>query len=85
MYYTTKTALGFSNSVSEFLESYLYNRTCSVHYNGFSSTTFTASSEVPQGSNLGSLLFSFDINDLLSLLDCKVLAYADSKQLVHHQ
>lgn len=34
-------------------------------------------SRVSQGSNLGPLLFLLYINDLLELISCNVLAYAD--------
>lgn len=74
-------SFGFSPSALQILNSYLTNRTCCVGYNGYYSQEYVAASGVPQGSNLGPLLFILFINDLLSSLQCPVLAYADDLKI----
>lgn len=50
-----------------------------VNYNEYKSKTCITISGVPQGFNLGPLLFniSMQINDPVYFKDCAVLAYAD--------
>ena len=48
-------SFGSSPSLLRFMRSYLVNRVNCVSYKDYESSVFTASSSVPQGSNLGPL------------------------------
>lgn len=72
---------GFSHMLVNLFSSYLSNRLQYVTYNGFKSSTYSATSGVPQGSNMGPLLFSLFINDIDDILKCDKLLFADDLKI----
>nr|CAH7725950.1 unnamed protein product [Callosobruchus chinensis] len=72
---------GFSVPLITLFKSYLHNRSQYVSCNGHLSETYVASSGVPQGSNLGPLLFLLFINELTDSLDCHKLLFADDLKI----
>lgn len=68
---------GFSPVLLKLFESYLVNRKQCVRYRNFISDSYEITSGVPQGSNLGPLLFLLFINDLPRVTTCEVLMFAD--------
>lgn len=74
---------GFDESLIALIKSYLANRIQYVSYNGFDSKQFIATSGVPQGSNLGPLLFLLFINDLVQIIDCEKVLFADDLKIYH--
>lgn len=69
---------GFAPTVLSWMESYLFNRTQRVFFNGSFSDATDVESGIPQGSSLGPLLFSIFTNDFpLALKKAYVSMYSD--------
>jgi hypothetical protein len=74
---------GISGNCLNWFRDYLTNRSQSVSFNGVLSTKQVIRSGVPQGSNLGPLLFILYINDIEKLCDsCEAILYADDCNLI---
>ena len=66
------------NSILSFLKNYLSNRTLIVKHRNETSSMYTTSRGVPQGSILGPLLFTLYVNDLPTVIkDSQAVLYAD--------
>lgn len=73
---------GFHENLVEFMSSYLQSRKQRVIMKGYSSKPYIATSGVPQGSNLGPLLFLMFINSITKLVkSSKILLFADDLKI----
>ena len=77
-----KQAIGVNNSSLQWFQGYLSGRTQLVDIAGTFSSLKAVTCGVPQGSILGPLLFSIYVNDLPSVVACKVLLYADDTAMI---
>lgn len=74
-------SFGFSEALLSLFSSYLRDREQFVKYQNFISRVFVPSSGVPQGSNLGPLLFLIFINDIVNGVVSERLLFADDLKL----
>jgi hypothetical protein len=72
---------GITGKLLEWLKSYLAKRTFQVKVGGCLSKVYDISSGVPQGSNLGPLLFLLYINDIGKNIKSKIYLYADDVKI----
>ena len=69
--------MGFRDSISQYLNSYLTGRKQFVQVGDFKSDTKIITKGVPQGSILGPLLFCLYINDIVDYVDVEAVLFAD--------
>ena len=75
--------LGIGGNFLKIIASYLSKRKRYVKLNDFNSQTVQVTSDVPQGSLLGLLLFIFFVNDLPQQVTmCEAFGYRDDFNLV---
>ena len=71
--------LGFSNSTVAWFNSYLTDRPFIVNVGKEYSSPGKLTCDVPQGSNLGPLLFLLYVNDMPQAVNSELLLYADDE------
>lgn len=80
--YKLKVQYGFSDKFCLFIDSYLRQRRQTVSYNGYNSSIYIPTSGVPQGSNLGPLLFILFVNDITTVIQySEIRLFADDAKL----
>ncbi|CAH1975592.1 unnamed protein product, partial [Acanthoscelides obtectus] len=72
---------GLSDPLIQLFKSYLTGRNQFVMFNGIRSSKYVANSGVPQGSNLGPLLFVIFVNDIVNAVGENCLLYADDLKM----
>jgi len=80
----TELQFGLRGIVLAWLRSYLSGRTFRVVYNGCTSFVVYIVCSVPQGSVLGSLLFTADLAAVVQKHNVTVHAFADDTQMYLH-
>ena len=75
--------MGLDELTLSWLESYLTNRQQCVKVNGSISGLLPIVYGVPQGSILGPILYSLYINDIVNIVDCGIILYADDTVIYH--
>ena len=76
--------LGLDNVTLSWFNSYLSGRSQCEKLNNLISTTLSITYGVPQGSILGSILFSLYIDNLATIVNCGIVLYADDTVIYHH-
>ena len=76
--------LGMDETTLSWFKSYLSNRLQCVKLNNLISETLPITYGVPQGSILGPILFSIYINDIVKIVNCGIVLYADDTVIFHH-
>ncbi|KAL1448140.1 hypothetical protein WDU94_003659 [Cyamophila willieti] len=74
---------GLSTNYVKWFRSYLVDRSFKVKIGNTLSGEYPILSGIPQGSNLGPLLFLIFINDVLSVISCQALLFADDLKIFH--
>lgn len=72
---------GFSDSLIKLFQSYLVDRVQYVQYRCYKSKNIVPGSGVPQGSNLGPLLFLLFVNDITEVISSNYLLFADDLKI----
>jgi len=74
--------IGITGKLLLWIEDYLTNRKQRVVIGGKKSAWTAIKAGVPQGSILGPLLFLIYVNDIVNLIECEILLFADDTSLL---